>query len=114
MRHASGRSPENACRDKRYYEKASEARRTIREMEARRGRKGSRLSAYRCPFCHGWHVGNSKDYGYDIVVTEYGEKGWRASCYPRGGGGVASAEFYALSRADAYRKAREYTDRSKE
>jgi hypothetical protein len=53
----------NACGNKVRHLTAIAARAAIRRQVQRLQSTGAvvgHLQAYRCPFCHGWHVGHSK------------------------------------------------------
>lgn len=52
-----------ACAGKTRYATAGKAFDLVRRLEQRRDlgidRKDQTLTAYRCPYCHGWHVGST-------------------------------------------------------
>jgi hypothetical protein len=45
------------CSEKRRYRSEEDARDAVRSMQYRRLPGGSKLHAYLCSFCQGWHVG---------------------------------------------------------
>lgn len=49
-----------ACRSKKYYGTKKSAKKQLHIVKAKRStRRPATLTAYECPYCHGWHLGNS-------------------------------------------------------